>query len=304
MQVSYDGEVLKRIQYRVRPLPTLISGGLTDQFFQPIAGMVVEIPALGRSSITNKDGNFSFGFGDSADANIAGGEYEIIFNPDMRNPKYGSNALKLMVDQGRHNSLVIQKVPVLNQDVNFTPVRNGQSVSLLNGALKFDLTQADLRMPDNRLSGVIHAQFTARSQSIYRYGYFAYANWLYTVQPHGVRILGSLENLDLELPLLNNARTYIPENSEYVLLLGLDPESNTITATGVGLINGSRVQSVGKLEYKSLNVFSIAVVPSKYEEKLKAYAEGEIDFASLTRELHIMEDEIRNFDENTQVIGQ
>ncbi|MEW8232503.1 MAG: thrombospondin type 3 repeat-containing protein, partial [Candidatus Thiodiazotropha endolucinida] len=82
VDVSYAGEEIHRSLFRTRPLPTFINGTVVDQFGQPIPGISITIPELGRSTKTNSDGAFAFGYRDRYDQTIPGGRYELRINPE------------------------------------------------------------------------------------------------------------------------------------------------------------------------------------------------------------------------------
>jgi hypothetical protein len=52
--VIYDGAELGRFTFQVRKLPTLVIGGIADQLGQPLSGVSVSLPALGRTTTTNQ----------------------------------------------------------------------------------------------------------------------------------------------------------------------------------------------------------------------------------------------------------
>ncbi|HAU14799.1 MAG TPA: hypothetical protein DCS92_13870, partial [Gammaproteobacteria bacterium] len=57
--VTYDGNEMERAQFKVRDLPTFITGGVQDQLGQPLAGITVKLKELNRSTKTDRDGAIS-----------------------------------------------------------------------------------------------------------------------------------------------------------------------------------------------------------------------------------------------------
>src|SRR5690606_7175919 len=90
VNVIYDGEELDHFNFRVRQLPTLVIGGIADQFGQPLGGVTVSLPELGRTTTTNNDGGFAFGFQEPAGNEIAGGRYKLHINPGLETSGYGN----------------------------------------------------------------------------------------------------------------------------------------------------------------------------------------------------------------------
>ena len=160
VEVGYDGERLARYRFRVRPLPTFITGGLNDQFGQPLAGVDVTLPELGLSTETNDDGAFSFGFNARPDERIPGGRHELLINPGFDTPGYGSERTTISVQQGRRNSLGLLQLPELSDRAPFQHVSSSQqTLSLAGGDLEIDVANAQLRFNRGRTSGELQVQF-------------------------------------------------------------------------------------------------------------------------------------------------
>ncbi len=284
VDVSYDGSSLSRTQYHTRPLPTFIVGAVHDQLGQGIGGLEVLIPELGRTTVTNKEGAFTFGFGDTAAQNIPGGRYRLLANPGMKDRRYGTASNTISVEEGRRNNLPNYKLPLLARDVPFVPAAGGEHLVLLQGNLKLDLTGAQLLFPDGRRSGDIHAQFTSFSQLPYAIDPIAMPLWMYSVQPSGLSVSGSV-GLDFACPPLNGSLDYVPMDGAYVLLLGLQPEARTIAPVGVGQVENRRIKSVGKLHYPTLEMIGFGLADEAVQPSLKAYAEGKISLPMLLLQL-------------------
>jgi hypothetical protein len=280
VDVEYDGATLSRTQYRTRALPTFINGHVHDQLGQPVAGMEVTLETLGRTTTTNIEGAFAFGYGDSAAQNIPGGRYRLRINPQMKNRRYGTADDTITVTQGRRNDLDGFSLAQLAQDVPFVPASGGDQLVLLQGDLKIDLTNAQLYFPDGRQSGDIHPQFMSYSQLHYRIDPIALPLWMYTIQPSGMTVSGDV-TLDFANPPLNGSLDYVPMDGAYVLLLGLIREAGTIAPVGVGQVDNRRIKSVGKTHYETLEMIGYGLTDTASQPYLNAYANGEISLPEL-----------------------
>jgi hypothetical protein len=284
VDVEYDGESLSRTQYHTRALPTFISGSLFDQLGQAIGGAVVTLPQLGRTVTTNKEGAFTFGFGDSAAQNIAGGQYQLLANPGMKDRRYGTLSTTISVEQGRRNTLNGYRLPLLAQDVPFVPATGGDQLVLLQGNLKIDLGGATLQYPNGMAGGDIHAQFMPFSQIPYSIDPIAYPLWMYAIQPAGMQVSGSV-GLDFACPPLNGSLDYVPMDGAYVLLLGLQPDAKTITPVGVGQVVNRRIKSVGIEHYETLEMIGYGLADEAAQPHLRDYAEGKISLQTVMLQL-------------------
>jgi hypothetical protein len=277
VDVSYAGEELYRGLFRTRPLPTFINGTVVDQFGQPVGGITVSLPELGRTTQTNSDGAYAFGYHDRYDQGLPGGRYELRINPGLEEPHFGSLSLWASIQSGRLNTLEVAHLPVLNKDVPFAPVQGRGNLSLLQGALKLDLTQADLLFPDGARSGDLHLQFSDFAQLPYPVGGKYLPHWVYTAQPSGVQVEGAMA-VDLAIPSLNHSYSYLPDDGDYVLMLGVDPQARHIVPVGVARIDNYRAVSVGIPHYQ---VLGYALMPREAQPQLQAYANGELDLRQL-----------------------
>ena len=283
--VTYDGNEMERAQFKVRDLPTFITGGVQDQLGQPLAGITVKLKELNRSTKTDRDGAYHFGFGDAAKNNIPSGEYTLEFNPEFKDTRYGSISFRESVVEGRMNPMDLRTVPALDPTINFVPVQGGGEVTLLGGDLVMDLTDTRLVFPDQNTSGPIHVQFTDFSQFPYPLGPLGYGHWLYFVQPGGIAVEGSITGLDIAMPAIMGSYDYVPDNGYYVVMLGLDDRSQLIVPVGVGQIENYRVRSVGELQYQRLDAIGYGMVPYEWQETLAKYANGDISLELMRAEL-------------------
>ncbi|MDG9925148.1 MULTISPECIES: thrombospondin type 3 repeat-containing protein [unclassified Pseudomonas] len=285
VEATYAGEELGRIRYRTRPLPTLITGTLMDQLSQPAVNVEVRIEELGRSTVTNRDGGFSFGFAEGAERNIAGGQYQLQLNPGQANKSYGSSSRAITVQQGALNDIGRVPLSQLSSELPYVPLRGGEQFSLLQGEIKLDLTQARLQFPDGQQQGDVHAQMLTITELPFPVDPMAMPYWMYSLQPGGVRVEGEV-SLDLAALPLGDSHEYLPENGGHVVIVGLDPEAGRVVPVGVGVIDNFRIRSVGKLELHSLDLLGFALAGLEAQPALQAYATGDINLRQLQAELY------------------
>lgn len=255
-----------------------------DQFGQEVVGIDVSIPALNRTTTTNRDGGFSFGFGDLPGETLPAGRYELVINQSMKERSFGELKSWVNIDEGARNRLGQLSVPALNRNVAFSPVSGGRELNLLEGAVRLDLTDARLQFPDGRNQGDIHTQFLSFTELPYPVEPMALPMWVYAVQPAGVEVEGEW-NLDIAIPQLNNGWEHVPPENTLVLLVGLDKTSRMIVPVGVGRIHNYRVQSEGVLHQTQLDVMGYAIVSPQQQPLLERYVNGEMTLPRLLGEI-------------------
>jgi hypothetical protein len=287
VQVAYDGAEVSRTSFRVRPLPTLLHGFVTDQFGQPLEGIAVSIPELGKTSLTNKEGNFGFGFGESDDEMMPAGRYLAVANPDMQNSAFGTTEFWLKVEAGRLNTNGFVKIPFLNPREPFRHAAGGQAkVLLAGGELDLDLSQATLSFPDGRFQGALHAQFIKIQELSYPALPAAYPSWVFAIQPAGVAVEGPVQ-VSFKIPTLHASHEYVNFMGERVLLVALDPEVLEIVPVGVGFVDKElkRIHSEGAMEIGRLDILGYALTAAENQTLLEQYAHGEISLAQMIGQL-------------------
>lgn len=280
VDIRYDGREMERLQFHTRRLPTFLSGAVVDQLDQPVAGVSVTLPALGRSTVTDRNGAFAFGYGDSYGHTLPGGRQQLSINPDMRDPRFGTLQQWVNLQAGRRNALPRQILPLLNSDIPFVTLGGHSRVDLVQGALKLDLDEADLQFPDGRRQGNVHAQFLDFSQIPYALDPRATPHWIYSLQPTRIAVEGEMR-VDIAVPRLNQGYAHLPADVRYVLMLGLDSEAQRIVPVGVGQVHNNRIVSAGVQHFQVLDVVAYALVDESLQPLLQQYAEGVINLPAL-----------------------
>ncbi|YAI04766.1 hypothetical protein ACUDA4_01560 [Pseudomonas aeruginosa] len=285
VEVIYAGEELDRMRYYTRALPTLVTGTVMDQLGQPAVNVEVRIEELARSVRTNRDGGFSFGFGDSAEKNITGGRYQLQLNPGLTNKTYGGSSRAITLQQGVLNEIGYLQLPQLSSELPYVPMRGGEQFSLLQGELKLDLSRATLQFPDGRQQGDVHAQMLPFTELPFPVDPMAMPFWMYSIQPGGIRIEGDID-VDLAALPLGDSFDYLPENGGYVVMVGVDQSAGRIVPVGVGVIDNFRIRNVGRLVLDNLDLIGFALVGMEAQPALQAYAAGDLSLRQLQAELY------------------
>jgi len=285
VEVVYSGEELDRMRYYTRALPTLVTGTVTDQLGQPAVNVEVRIEELARSVRTNRDGGFSFGFGDSAEKNIAGGRYQLQLNPGLTNKTYGGGSRAITLQQGVLNEIGYLQLPQLSSELPYVPLRGGEPFSLLQGELKLDLSRATLQFPDGRQQGDVHVQMLPFTELPFPVDPMAMPFWMYSIQPGGIRIEGEID-VDLAALPLGDSFDYLPENGGHVVMVGVDQSAGRIVPVGVGVIDNFRIRNVGRLVLDNLDMIGFALVGMEAQPALQAYAAGDLSLRQLQAELY------------------
>jgi len=281
VDVTYKGEVLSRSQFKVRALPTLINGAIKDQFGQPLANVEVSLPTLGRTTNTNGDGGFAFGYQERGDQIIEGGSHSIIINEGFANPDLGVIASNVTVQKHRQNTLATFTLQELNQDIPFVNVQSGANNILLDGDIEIDLSEARVVFPNSRTSGPVHAQFLPLEHIGVQTTNYAIPHWLFGLQPKGLVVEGN-SKIKLKVPALRGNFDYIDGDSyQYVVLLGYSAAGQVVEPIGVGRLANNYVESVGSLELSSLDYLGYALALPNITVQLEQYANGAISLPQL-----------------------
>lgn len=285
VDVLYDGEELGHFNFRVRKLPTLVIGGIADQFGQPLAGVTVSLPELDRTTTTNNDGGFAFGFQEAAGNEIPAGRYQLHINPGLTTPGYGNLVRNINLQAENKNELTLMRLAELHPGVAFQIISGGQAdTSFAGDGLKIDLSDATLIFNRGRNSGEIQYQFMPYDQLGSQVLPGTAPQWMFVAQPRGVAVEGKV-GIRMTVPKLDGDYTYIPESIRYVFIMGYNPERELIEPVGIGEMVNNQVTSVGKVELKSMDFIGYAWIHPDSQPRFKAVAEGELSLQQLLGEL-------------------
>jgi len=274
VEVNYDNKELSRFNFKVRPLPTFLTGAVADQFGQPLTGVKVTLAASNRSTMTNKDGGFAFGFQEQAGSEIPAGRYKLTINPDLSLVGYGTQVRTVTLQAGRKNELGLLRLTELSPDVPFQLISGGDAnVSLAGNDLRLNLSSARLLFNDGRTSGNIQAQFMPYEQLGSAITPGAWPQWMFAVQPRGVSVEGTV-GIDIKMPALRGSYDYLPNDMAYVVLLGYNAEREVIEPIGIGKVENYRITSVGKVKLHALDYIGYAIVKPAQQSLLKEVADG------------------------------
>ncbi|CAB1055660.1 hypothetical protein D1BOALGB6SA_393 [Olavius sp. associated proteobacterium Delta 1] len=287
IDVLYNSEVFVRSSFKIRPMPTFIQGFVSDQFMQPIAGIEVAIPQLGRNATSDSNGSYGFGFGDRAEKSIPASRYRAVINPNLNNRAFGMVERWINVAGGRLNSVGLTQLPMLNPDEPFRHISSGQPEALLAaGDLFLDLSDTTLNFPDGRNHGDVHVQFMKLDQIAYPTLPSAAPHWAFAVQPMGIEVSGRV-GMIFNVPPLYGSHEYVANIGERVILVGYDPDALQIVPAGVGLVDKdtNQVTSEGEVALQRLDYLGYALVDVEDQAILERYANGEISLRQMIGEL-------------------
>jgi hypothetical protein len=272
--VSYANQELAHFSFKVRRLPTFVTGALSDQFGQPLAGVSVTLPGVNRTTTTNGDGAFAFGFQEQPGNEIPGGRHQLVINGDLSFPSFGNLVRSINLQEGRQNALTQLQIPELNRDIPFQLISGGQAQANLAGTdLQLDLSNTRLLFNKGRTSGDVQMQFMPFEHLHTKIMPGALPQWLFAGQPQGIRVEGAV-GINIKMPAMSGNYDYIPYGTNYVVLLGYNPEREVIEPIGVGKIESQRVVSVGKVALNTLDYLGYAMVDPKHQALLQQVAEG------------------------------
>lgn len=284
--LTYDGQEISRTSFRIRSMPTLIQGFVSNQFSLPAVGMTVTIPEAGKTAVTDKEGSFTFGFNEKEGAMIPPGRYKLMINPGLENMNYGTIEQWITVEQGRLNSLGVISTPLLNPAVEFSFLGTGTQYRFDGNKLALDMTDAELVFPDGQTGGHVHVQMVNTAQVPYKALTSASGPFLYNIQPAGIEVAGQV-HIELNLPEMNQSHDYLQYLTDYMLITGLDSESLQIVPVGAGTIDRENKKLTGTAgpSLKRMDYIGYAFVPQTHAEDVEQYIKGSLTMEELTSRL-------------------
>ncbi|MES9905952.1 MAG: hypothetical protein ABW168_25165 [Sedimenticola sp.] len=290
VDVIYDGEEMKRFAFTVEPQPTTLSGVVVDQTRTQQQGITLAMPELGLAATTDNNGNYIFQIRGEAARNMRDGRYQLIVNPNMKNPQYGTTDSWVNLQAQRLNVGVTHLLPMLNRSIPFQQISGGGAQTVLaRGNMTLDLSEADLLFPDGFDKGNVHVQFLQGHELSFSASGSVVPAWMYGVQPSGISINGDT-GITLLMPRLDGDLGYIPPNDTLVAILGFNSSTKLIEVTGIGEIQDQQVSSVGKLPLQSLDYIGYAMVSEEGQQILRRYRDGDISSIDILRtELELAE---------------
>ena len=244
LNVVNNGQPIIRQSFKTRSLPTFIEGLVSNQMGDPLNGIEISIPKLGRKAFTNRDGAYTFGFGDTESENIPAGRYELRINDQLRDNRYGMQTRWINVTGGDRNEISRTAISLLSPEVPFVFLSSGRVNTIHGGAVKIDLTNTSVNFPNNRTEGTAHVQFTPITFFTFQSMDEFWPFWTYSVQPQGIEVTDSNKlGLEFALPTTENPDDLDLKENELVVILGIDPETKLLLPAGVGAREGNQIVS-------------------------------------------------------------
>ncbi len=285
--LTYDGQELASTTFGIKPLPTFIQGFISDQFGDPIEGVTLSIPELQRSTVSDKEGSYSFGFGDSADETIPQGRYRMFANPNLANRSFGSMEFFATVASGNLNEIGVNTVPVLSREEPFRNISSGTTQAILAaGELTLDLTNATLEFAGDSNSGNVHAQFLAVNEQPYGFIKAAAPQWVFNLNPNGIGVSGHV-GVKIKMPAMVGSYEYVKYIGDRVVLVGLDPRALQMVPVGIGRVDTdtNMIVSEGTTSFKRLDIIGYGLVDPEKQSILEEFSNGEIGLNELINRL-------------------
>jgi hypothetical protein len=285
VEAYYDEEPIGKVSFQVRPNPTLFAGTVLDHLGEPASNVEVMLAPLGRTTKTDLDGSFTFGFGEPFEKHIPGGSYRLLVNPGASDTRYGSAEQVTSFQEGRLNEVSAVRVPIVHPEIPYRQVDSGASNTLDNARFTLDLTNAELTFADGNHQGPMHVQPLMPGDGPYASAPLATPEWVYSFTPHDVRVRGQVR---VDLPLLprDGSFEYFDTYSDRVLFVALDLTKGLLAVVGAGRIDraAQRVRSE-RLELGFLNMIGYRLVPPAHEAAVDKYLTGESSLRELTSTL-------------------
>jgi hypothetical protein len=281
--LRYEGKLLARSAFTIRPLPTLLSGFVADQYHDPIEGLDVMLEDLGIHTTTDARGAFQFGFGNRSDA-IRGGTHRVVVNAGLANVRYGAVRVRVTPQEGRLTSMGMLRAPQLVPTTPFAHIASRQPVaSVGSGNVVWHLDQATLVFPNGQQEGDVHAQAYRGPAVAYPVATGIFPLLTYGMQPAGIRVSGTV-GVDFALPAATTGMDWTKILPSRVVLLGVDPDALQLVPVGVGIVDkaGLRVRSEGPLVLGTLDFIGLTILGgNESQTTLAKYAEGGVSLRQI-----------------------
>ena len=276
VDVLYQNDSLQRYSFQVQDLPTRIGGIVTDPVGNALAGIDVALPELGLTTQTSSNGNFDFGAGQTQRIAIASGRYRLVINPEQANPAYGVVEQWANVQQSRINTLGRFQLPAILSDEPFVALAGGEEVSLYQGALQLDMSDASLSFANGRDRGNAQVQMLLAAQLPHSATVAAVPTFAWHLQPSGIEVSGDVQ-LTINIPPFRGGYEHVPPTDTRVVLLGFDDTAKQLLPVGTGRVDGRQIHSIGSVAFSSLDYIAYAIVPESVYSALWEWEQGEID---------------------------
>lgn len=286
VSIEYEGieQPLSKWSFKIRPIPTFVQGIILGQDNRPIEGIEVEILELKRKVKTDINGNYGFGFGDSAKNSMPGGRYSLLVNPEKANTIYGSIEKWVKVEENRLNRAGVARLVPLDMKEPYRRIKSNQvePAILAGGNLELDINNVSFRFKNSKNFGDVHTQFVKFDEIPYPSVPYATSSGAYLIQPIGIFVDGEIEMV-LKAGKLNGNYSYLENVGDRVILLGLDPEKFIMVPIGVGVIDAElgEILSEGQVHLKRLDAIGYAFVNIEFQPLLENYGNDEIALEQL-----------------------
>lgn len=290
-EVVYNSTELSRFQFKVRANPTFVLGRVMDAIGNGLAGINVTIENTSWSTYTDTYGNFGLGFGKSEEEDLKSGRFRLVLNAGMKKSRFGTQIKYIDVKQNQVNQAGPVKLFMFDEKIPSRHITSGNAQQILaESNLILNTTNATLNFPGTGYQqGNVRVQLADISDGIY-YTHLqsAYPQWLYSVQPQGIKVSGDMQ-FTITPPKLNGDYNYLPANNTLVLLIGRDAHSLEVLPVGVGRLNNSggmpSVESITTTQYQLLDYIGYSFVDTAYQSALIEYMAGRINLDGLIQRL-------------------
>jgi len=281
VKISVGDQDMSRFSFNVKALPTLLDGNVKDSFGASVSDVEVRLNELNRQDTTDSDGTFAFGYIDTGHENIPSGDYTLEINPNRTNPNFGNYIRYINIAQGRRNRLGVYSLPVINKTVPFSQVKSGQgNTALANGDLKIDFSLAIINTSQGQNTANIQFSLLETSTIGMQMSANTPALWVFAGQPQGIKITGDTP-LTIKAASFYGSYQYLPDDGDYLVLIGRKSNTDMLDAIGVGIREGVNIRSIGPVHLSNLDYIGFARVHSDKQLVLQDYVQGKIGLVQL-----------------------
>lgn len=277
VSVEHNDESLGRGSFHIEPLPTQVSGGVVDQFGQPVPGVTVTLGEL--SAVTGEQGGFAFGFEDNQQ--LSGGNHTLTLNPGSEDPRVGSRFFTVYVEPERFTKLGVQTLPLVNEEAGYDVLQSGISTRLANNAVEMDLTNATVSDRRGRGSVTANLLFLEPGNLGLEMRGTAPLYGVYALQPEGVEVSGTPQ-LTLPVPAIGGNRDWA-QDGDLMFVVGLNERRDALEPMALAEVQGERLTTTGAWHGPWLDYFGVAPIPAEAQPAVQAYQDNNGSWGQVRR---------------------
>lgn len=299
IEVAHSGNTVARTSLEVMPLPTQASGSVLDQFGEPLADVPVQLAEFTTKS--DSQGGYSFGFAEQL-GKLPAGPQTLRINPGAKDPRLGSRAISVTLEQGQLNKLGARLVPLINEATGYEQLQSGLQTAIGQGQIDVDLRAATVANDSSSSLVKVNVQTLGLTQLDVKVEGVPPIGSIYVLQPAPIYVEGQ-PRISLPppppLPMPEDATALLAwmeatgvtsleaQEGDLLLLLGSDQSGSKLTPVALMEMRSGRMTQVGDWHGYRLDYLALAALPPDAALAAEAYRTGSGSWSALRSALSL-----------------